>query len=334
MNNKDLNLDAKRIEEVLNTLDGCTCKKTSGNAQQEVYQILRRSDSANPKISIYHKQGGKTSLVVGGSPQYKEFGEEIIALIVEKTQTISLGKINDIIIVDSDDFEKLLANLDFTKITLKEISGGTEYTYVGEHKEKFVFYYYTKKSKLQLIGAPLTFLMEILTILDSMGYSATKNIIEKAIEITLDTPDLWSEYMPKSKTVLSKTLRNIVEPSMIYVKVSIPLTDYASHLNPVLRGMESSIRKILEDNGIEVDEKRFNVFTKSSGIYILKVEYHGDITDIIRKRVEKCYNFYNKHRHSLFHASDEPMEIRCIERRDDALELLFKSFEMMEELHE
>lgn len=339
MNTKDLNLNVPKIEDILNNFDGCTCTKTNSTASLEIYEIIRRSDSSNPKISVYHKQGGKTTLVVGGPPQYKEFGDEITALIVKETQIVSLGSINDVIIVNSVDFDNLLNTLtdelDSTEsITEKDIQGGKEYTYMGEHKEKFIFKYFTKRSKLQLQGAPLTFSMKILAFLDALGYSATKKIIESATDITLDAPDLWSEYMPNSKTVLSKTIRDIVEPSLIYVKVSIPLTDYASHLHPVLRGMESSIRKVLEENDIEVDENKFDVFTKSNTIYILEVKYHGKITDVIRAKVEKCYNFYNKHRHTLFHASDEPMEVRCISKRDEALELLFESFGMMEELHE
>jgi len=332
MNTKNLTLDVSRIEDVLNSLDGCVCTKGTSNAKLVNYSIFRRADGANPTISVYHKEGGRTTLVAG--PKDKIFGEEITAKIVEITQTTTLSNINDVIIVDSADFTQLLEELGSAdKLTIKEISGGTEYTFNGEHKEKFVFKYYTKRSKLQLIGPPLTFLMQILASLDGMGYSATKKIIEKATEIAIDTPNLWDEYMPHTKGKMPQILQDIVEPSMIYVKVSIPLPDYASHLHPVLRGMESSMRQVLGDNGVVVDKDRFQVFTKSNHVYILDIDYRHGITEAIRIKVERCYNFYNKHRHSLFHASDEPMEVTRIEHREDALELLFESFDIMEELH-
>jgi len=333
MNTKDLNLDASKIGDILNSLEGCACTLLKGNAQLDNYEILRKSDSSKTVISVYHKQGGKTTLVVGGSPKFKEFGSELAELIVSRTQTISLGKINDTIGVTAEDFKKLLEELDsFEFITEKEIAGGTEYTYNGDHKEKFVFRYYTKRNNLTLQGAPLAFSMKILALLDGMGYSATKNIIEKATEITLDTPDLWDEYMPHTKTTLPQILRDVIEPSMIYVKVTIPLTDYGSHLIPVMRGMESSMRRVLEDNNIEVGEK-FDVFQTFKGSYIVNINHHDKIDDIIRGKVEKCYNFYKAHRDTLSHASDEILEIRCIDNRDEALKLLFESFGLMEELH-
>ena len=77
-----------------------------------------------------------------------------------------------------------------------------------------------------------------------------------------------------------------------------------------------------------------NVFKKFGDYYILKEEYHNCINVNVKLKVEKCYNFYNMHRHALFHASDIAEEIKCIESRDDAISLLNTSFGMMEELHE
>ncbi|NOR57461.1 MAG: hypothetical protein GQ474_02950 [Sulfurimonas sp.] len=334
MNTKNLNLEATKIEGILNNLDGCTCEKT-GNTSQENFKILRKSDGAETIIAVYHKTGGKTSLVVSGSPKYKPFGEELTALIVEKTETISLSQINDVIVVIAEDFAKFLEELDSAdKITEKALNGGTEYLFKGEHKEKFVLNYYNKSRKLQLIGAPLPFSMKVLAVLDGLGYSATKRVIEKGTEVTFDSSDLWNRYMPKSKQALPETLRNIVEPSMIYMQVTIPLPDYASHLHPVLRGMESSMRRVLEDHDIEVHPEKFDVFSKFKGKTIVDIKYNDKIDDIKREKVVNCYNFYNTHRHSLFHASEDALEVRCIDTREEALELLFKSFELMEVLNE
>lgn len=335
MNTKKLNLDVSRIEGLLSDLYGCVCKKTKSTDSRDEYEVLRKEDSQKTKIIVHHINGGKTTLQAQCAPIYEEFGKEITAYLAKETEIISLGNINDVIIVDIDDFYKLMEILDCAdSISEKEISGGTEYTYLGDHKEKFVLKYFTKRKKLQLIGTPLSFFMKTIITLDELGYSASKNIIEKAVSVEMSYPDLWDEYMPKTKTKLSATVRDVIEPSMIFLKVMIPVPDYSYMLYPVLRGMESSMRSVLENNGIGVEAEKFQVFTKSKGFYILDINYRDSIADDTREKVEKCYNFYHKNRHTLFHASDEPSEIRCIENRNEAIKLLFASFDMMEELHE
>jgi len=335
MSSTNLNLDASKIEELLITLDGCSCKKESATDSRELYSILRKRDGANPKIMVHHINGGKTTLQLQGSPKYSEFGKEIIQLIIEKTKITSLNSINDTIIVDISDFEELIVMLgEKENITKKEIVGGIEYTYHGQLKEKFTFKYFNKRNNLQLIGNPLNFFMKIILILDDLGYEASKGIIEKAVNIEIPYNDLWELYLPNTKSKLSVTVQKVIEPSMIFVKVSIPVSDYSYMLHPALRGMESAMRKLLEDYGVEVNEDRFQIFTKSNGRYILHIDYWVKVNDaMIRTKLEDCYNFYNKHRHTLFHASDEPSEVRYIESRNEALELLFESFNLMEELH-
>lgn len=335
MSNKDLNLDKLMLKESMFKYPGSDTKLIKESESTSLYEILRKGDGNVTKILVYHLNGGKTTLQVQGNPEYKSFGEGIIQSIKDNATILSLDAINDMITVTEEDFKILLEMADSNdKINQKDISGGIQYTYLGDDKEKFIFKYFTKKSNLQLIGPPLNFFMKLINILDDLEYNATNRIIENFVGGSIDCSNLWTQYMPNTEKRLNTTQKSIIEPSLMLIKVHIAFPDYGFMLQPVLRGMESSLRKIFDENNIEVDPKRLNVFKKFGDYYILKEEYHNCINVNVKLKVEKCYNFYNMHRHALFHASDIAEEIKCIESRDDAISLLNTSFGMMEELHE
>ncbi len=146
----------------------------------------------------------------------------------------------------------------------------------------------------------LTYLNELLAIEpDSILANAYRKYIDKN-EITKDVnslcPIVPSDWPP--------SLQKLIRQSVINLKHYAEAEDYTQYAFPALKALEGYIRYILKQNGyISLTKDGFNCFQKDthSEGYLLAIPISNTAT---KNKIEACYNYYKKWRHSLFHFGD------------------------------
>lgn len=336
MSYKDLIVDKNILKDSIQNYVNCNVKHPQETESRDRYEIICKKTNRKCNIHIAHKSGGKTTIWSDGRDK-DTLGQEIINYAVGKAKVFKISNINNTILVDEDDFNKILQRLqDENDIERKEISGGIQYTYKGNNKQKFVFKYYSKSKKLHLQGLPIPFFGKILSELNNLNYNATETFLSdifEADEFQEDTiDDLFNNNIPKLHPKLPSSVKKIISPSLIFIKVNVVCDDYAFLIYPALRTMEYVLKEVLEKNGFELEDGNFSCFGKYRDRHILKGHQVNEISVDLKESIEKCYNHYYEYRHSLFHMDNDISTIRRIENRDDALSILFGTFDLMEGL--
>lgn len=85
------------------------------------------------------------------------------------------------------------------------------------------------------------------------------------------------------------------------------MPDYTHLVHPTLRLLDCYLQMIMKKYKIRYNGT-YDMFDKgTNGNYKLYNNYHTNIGSTKKiSHINKCYNFYHKHRHTLFHW-DEPM---------------------------
>jgi len=172
--------------------------------------------------------------------------------------------------------------------------------------------------------------------LTDQGYDVFNKILEGTQEIELEASEkLLSEHLPSLAPKLSEQVKNILTPSLQLIKVKTNFSDFSIILFPALKTLEHVIISVLEENNITYNARNGfgNIFTLWSPTQSYVIDTNiTQLSDITKSRVEKCYTFFNKQRHGLFHLGSDFTEIRTIETQQEALDLLMECIELMEEI--
>lgn len=333
-NFKDLNLDRTKLNVILGTFSDCKIERTKSTTSKDIYKITR--DNIECILSVFKKDKGTTTLTIQG--KNIELGNIICQKIKDEAVTCELSEINQSIIITDEHFEELikLVNKNFKEcITQKEVSGGISYIFQKPREGKFIFNFYTKSNKLLLQGKTLALFNFIVNILTNQGYDVLNKILSDIQDIKLEeSKSLLDVHLPTLTPKLSKKVQDIITPSLQLIKVNINFSDYTIILFPALKTLEHIIINVLEENEIDYDTKKgFKMFSFWSPTNSYKLDTNiTQFTDITKNRLEKCYTFYNKQRHGLFHLGSDITEIRAIETKEEALSLLFECIELMEDI--
>ena len=334
-NFKDLNLNRVKIEEILHTFKEYKIECTKSTSSKKIYKIQK--DNIDCILNILYKDKGTTTLFLQG--KNLELGQEICQKIKKETLICELPDINQSIIITDEHFDELitLVRENFKNdITEKEISGGVSYIFQKSREGKFTFNFYQKSKKLLLQGKTLHLFSFIVNILTSQNYDALNKILLGSQIVELEESEkLLNEHLPTLAPKLSESVKNVITPSLQLIKVNMNFPDYSIILFPALKTLEHVIINILEDCDIGYNKQTgFNMFTLDwtpTNSYKLSTN-SSQLQDITKNKLEKCYSFYNTHRHGLFHLGADVTEIRTIETRETALELLFECIELMEDI--
>ena len=218
----------------------------------------------------------------------------------------------------------------------KEISGGFQYQFSKDKEGTFTFKYFTRTSKLQLQGKVLSFFTFLSKELEILGYDVLGKVIDDYEEIkSAPVDDILAVHLPTLHRKLSSTVKTIITPSLKLIKVNIDFSDHSIMLTPTFRVMEHVMAVILEDNGYQYNEKNgFDMFGHHApkNMYQLRPNGSIGIAEETKNKLDKCYTFYNAHRHSLSHLGIDISEARVIKDRNKAIEILLESLELMEDL--
>jgi RNase LS, bacterial toxin DBD domain/RNase LS, bacterial toxin/RNase LS, bacterial toxin N-terminal len=200
--------------------------------------------------------------------------------------------------------------------------------YTGNQNDSITFVYHTN-STLQLQGRPVTLYCQVIAFLSE--YLSLGEVIEsqsKFIPVPIKIKDIEYELeakLPYSYSKLDPTTRKMLGASIAFTKLNIDLPDYSAFAFPALRAMEGQIKALFFEKGISIIGKDgFGDHFRFDGMrHLVALDTANKIncTNTCRA-IENLYNYYCKHRHSLFHAEVAPIASTIIEDRDKAVEIV------------
>jgi hypothetical protein len=288
-------------------------------------------------LTVYLKGDGRTTLTPAGKDQ--EIAMPICNAIIEKTSYLPLKDVNFSILLPQEDFDELLTAIKSEHgedINEKEISGGMQYQFKKDKEGTFTFKYFTRSKKLQLQGKVLSFFTFLSKELENLGHDVLGKVIDDYEEIkSAPVDDLLAVHLPTLHGKLSSTVKTIITPSLKLIKVNIDFPDHSIMLTPTFRVMEHVMIVILEENGYQYKEKNgFDMFGHHApkNMYQLRSNNSTQIAQETKNKLEKCYTFYNEHRHGLSHLGPDISEARVIKDRNKAIDMLLESLGLMEDL--
>lgn len=133
---------------------------------------------------------------------------------------------------------------------------------------------------------------------------------------------------------LTNKFKAIIIPTIALKKILLDLSDYSFMVYPIFRCLEGVMKMIYSENGITIINKDgFRDYFKYNST---KNQYECDTettNNVICKTtcdyLEKMYNIYNNHRHSLFHT--DAINPRIISNRNEAISMIDNVLNLLEE---
>lgn len=175
-------------------------------------------------------------------------------------------------------------------------------------KEKLVAIHYTKKRKLLIQGKPAK-LFSILSsfVLELVDSDQVVEAINPVYEIEIDKELVnheYNVYLPNKNIDFTPKLDNTIKQAIYNIQLSGDMYDHTYLSFPALRGLEGFMKLILKKYRIDC-EKSFHCFVekdKSKETYKLDPKYEKNIGSPKKiQYLNKLYDYYRKHRHTLFH---------------------------------
>lgn len=209
---------------------------------------------------------------------------------------------------------------DFQRITSKE------------YGDTITIHYYKTTHNLFIQGRRLQLFDKAVELL-SMECSLTDVV---SAEIRYADVDIAPEEILKEMetslgvaySFLGKAHKAILASGYTFYRINIPLPDYSVFVQPMCRGMEGYMLKLLSNNNVVMDENYsigfFFTNEEHKNPLELKQEFVSMIdNDSIVHELNRLYKWYHKNRHPYSHASDNDAMTAIISKRELA-DILFK----------
>lgn len=341
---KQLNLDRSRFQDCVNEFFGDAETKMVQQTQI-MWEIRRTVDNKEMILQFFFIKDGRTTLgyKVG---KHQEVSRRLAEFIKEKTLVDSRHNIH----LSFKDFSQNSLDETITYLSLvpgvklaedqKNATGQRILRFTG-HQNDTVTLVYHSNSTLQLQGKPVTLYCQIIAFLSE--YLSLGDIIEsqsKFISVPIKIDDIEYELdsrMPYAHSKLDQTTRKMLATSIAFTKLNIALPDYTAFVFPALRALEGHLKSLFYSKGIAIiGRNSFGPhFYYTGGKHSLN---HDACRTISCPRtcsaIELSYNYYNNHRHSLFHAEVVPVTSSIIEDRNVAVKIIETVIEKIEKSHQ
>ncbi|BES64790.1 hypothetical protein SANA_12290 [Gottschalkiaceae bacterium SANA] len=303
----DLHYDYEGIEK------WCTgewkAKKEGTKAYKEFYNGIKNELSVN-FIKVKSHSGDT----------YNELADELAksALGIISAQEITHTDNN--MTAKNIEFGDLMCIVDLLNEEIKDLKvspcsipyGEGFYLSVKEPKrQKLKVVHFADKSKLwvqgkreELFNRFSTYLIELLETEDVSEFLNTvHNLHIKKVEIESE----FELYFPNAIGQLPEKLNNYLHQAVYNLRIQGNVYNATFLVEPAIRPLEALIKIALQDNDIPIREDgnkydSFFVFYKEHGICKLNSNYiTSSHSEAFIEYIERCYNHYNKNRHTLSH---------------------------------
>lgn len=215
------------------------------------------------------------------------------------------------------------------------------WTLTSSLNEKVVVSFYPKRGKLVIQGRPLKLFTELYTLfLTLVDVTKIPKVIEQKFSIgnvqKNDVESLLFTYLPHALNSgsIPKKVEKVLYQCAYNLHVKNEMFDYTFLAFPSLRALEGHLKHIMKDKGIELEERKFSMFTKNGSKFQLIEEFEAKFGAQELKAVNDCYDFFNKQRNSLFHWDTmdkiDADRTKILENISDAHKIITNTFEIID----
>ncbi|MCM1145161.1 MAG: viroplasmin family protein [Blautia sp.] len=255
--------------------------------------------------------------------------------------------------IRKDDLDKVfnLLKKDFSdlKLSNKKIPYATQYELeiMNPSKQKLSVNLYKEKKKIWINGQQKD-LFNRLTyhIIELLEIDEIPDFLNAIYKTNIDKDDIESEFIrlfSHSYNKLPEELSKYLHQAVFNLHVSTNVYTANYLVEPAIRPLEAILKIALKNNNIPICKKgtgygNFCVFRKiNDDEYKLKEEFildsHSkDLLDYLAK----CYTYYNKNRHTLFHWGDPTGEkdtTRILNTIEEAIFIIRDSIALIDEYY-
>src|SRR5690606_29661572 len=115
-------------------------------------------------------------------------------------------------------------------------------------------------------------------------------------------------------------------------KSEYPFEEFTPIAFPALRALEGYLNRLLNENDI-FEENFGKVFNKDGNRFVMLSKHRGKMHETLIDAAEEIYDYFSKHRHTLFHAGGVDAAIRIIETRHEADLIVADVLNLIETTH-
>lgn len=342
---KNLNLDQGKIESSIQkyceenfTKHSIQVKKNNNNKTLVRY-IIAADEHEPAQLHIYFRENGSTTINPkvgknqGISGSITDYLLNEVQIDERDNFTLSFNQINEdhvLLLVEylKDECSAIL--MDENVLSSKSV-----YDFHCEYGDSIKITYYQNKSLL-IQGKPIHlykdvtyFLSEFLSLGDIVKAQS------QLIKVEIDPSSI--DYEIRSLLVnaidfLDNTLIKILSSSLTIKKIDIKLADYSLFTYPALRGLEGYLKKLLIEKNVSTDFR--DIFEKGNGNRIIRSGIRLQINcSFTENALLICYDYYQMHRHTLFHIDGTPETSRIISEISEANGIIDSVFRLIEDTY-
>jgi ribonuclease H-related protein len=209
------------------------------------------------------------------------------------------------------------------------------------YNDKIVIKYYNEKNKLVVQGKPeKLFNVFLAYITELVDIDQIPKIYNEYCKLDINKENVIKEYenyLPQASDKLPCKISKSLKQAVYNLNIDGDMFEPTFLVFPALRALEGYIIMILKKYGIPVDNN-FNMFKiKNNNTYKIDdglIHKIGSPKKI--KYINKCYNFFHKNRHQLFHWNDPCLTIddtRMIGSVDGAKKLIKDTLSLINEYY-
>lgn len=220
-----------------------------------------------------------------------------------------------------------------------ERDGCVNFTLNSEEHRVVINCYDTGKTVVQ--GKDSSFMQYTLTLLIQLCENdeviETLNAFNNVSVNIQVVEDKFNEVLPNYKQSSIK-LDTSLKQAAYNLTISGTRYDYSDLPMPILRALEHYLHLMLRSIGLKTvnvsGANNFSYFDCVSEIYFLQQAHATKFNDNNKvKHLNKIYNFYNQHRHTLFHWNEESEDTRVLSSIEDARDLIVDGFALIDEYY-
>lgn len=249
--------------------------------------------------------------------------------------------------IEHNDFKaiiELLIESDFSvSHSLKEFDVFEQHKFNGYYQEQLTIHYYLTKDKVMIQGRPLLLFIEAMSLIaELIDLEEIPNFFNENYEVSIDKNDVeqqYEYYFPNSHDKHPDKLKRVLHQAVYNLQLEGEMFDFTFLVFPALKALEGHLKYILHQYSISLENNRFSMFKKEDlgPRFILYPKYHSQIGNLnLLTYIENTFNFYHRHRNSLFHWSDPTTPIddtRIIEHIGDSKRLIQDTFKIIDKYY-